>query len=194
MFLESRDTFGLVLASMGIREPDATVEDVERAQQILLEHRDNFRGFYGNDYLDAFALGDLAVTMAWSGDVFAVQLDDPDLRFVLPDEGGMRWTDNMCIPAGAEHPTDAHVFMNYVYDPQIATNITEWVWYESPVEPVHDMVIEDAQGGPDYIKELAESPLVWPDEETLAQTIPYKRLDEEEEAIWNDLFQQVIQG
>jgi hypothetical protein len=56
------------------------------------------------------------------------------------------------------------------------------------------MIIQDAQGGPDYIKELAASTLVWPDEETLAQTIPYKRLDEEEEAIWNDLFQQVIQG
>ena len=194
MFTEMRDTFGFVLATMGIEEPNATIEDVQRAQQVLLEHRQNFRGFYGNDYLDAFALGDLAVTMAWSGDVFAVHLDDPNLRFVLPEEGGMRWTDNMCIPAGAENPTDAHLFMNYVYDPQIATNITEWVWYESPVEPVHDMVIEDAKGGPDYIKQLAASNLVWPDESTLAQTIPYKRLDEEEEQAWNDLFQEVVQG
>jgi hypothetical protein len=84
--------------------------------------------------------------------------------------------------------------MNYAYDPQIATNITEWVWYESPVESVHDMVIEDAKGGPDYIKQLAASNLVWPDESTLAQTIPYKRLDEEEEQVWNDLFQEVVQG
>ncbi|MDQ4006312.1 MAG: spermidine/putrescine ABC transporter substrate-binding protein [Actinomycetota bacterium] len=195
LFLEMRDTFGLVLASMGIPEPEATVEDVEEAQRILLEHRDKIRGFYGNDYLDQLGTGNLAVSMAWSGDVFALSLDNPNLRFIVPEEGGMRWSDNMAIPAGAEHPTDAHEFMNFVYDPRIAANITEWVWYESPVEAVHQIVQEDvADGGPGYLKKLAESTLVFPTPETNEQTIPYKQLDEEEEQVWNDLYQTVVVG
>jgi spermidine/putrescine transport system substrate-binding protein len=195
MFTEMRDTFGLVLLSQGVEPSQATVEEVEKAQQVLLENRDNFRGFYGNDYYDQLATGNLAVSMAWSGDIFALSLDNPNLRFIVPEEGAMRWTDNMAIPAGAEHQTDAHLFMNYVYDPRIATNITEWVWYESPVVEVQAMVQEDiAGGGPGYLKKLAESELVFPSEETEAQLHGYRVLDEEEEQAWNDLFQQVVQG
>jgi spermidine/putrescine transport system substrate-binding protein len=195
MFSEMRDTFGLVLLSQGVEPSTATVEDVEGAQQMLLENRDNFRGFYGNDYADQLATGNLAVSMAWSGDVFALSLDNPNLRFVVPEEGGMSWTDNMAIPAGAEHPTDAHLFMNHVYDPRIAANITEWVWYESPVDEVEQIVQEDvADGGPGYLKQLAESNLVFPTPETEEQTHGYKVLDEEEESVWNDLFQEVVQG
>jgi spermidine/putrescine transport system substrate-binding protein len=201
MFLEMRDTFGLALASMGIKEPDATIEDVEAAQQMLIANRDKIRGFYGNDYIDQLATGNLVATMAWSGDVWGLSLDNPNLRFVIPEGGGMRWTDNMAIPAGSEHQLDAHMFMNFVYDSRIATNITEWVWYESPVAVVQQMIAEDA-AGPNadnlscspFCDDLANDGFVFPNEETAAQTIPYKRLDEEEEQAWNDLFQQVVQG
>jgi spermidine/putrescine transport system substrate-binding protein len=194
LFAEMRDTFGLILALQGIEEPDASVADVETARDFLLQHRDKIRGFYGNDYADQLATGSLAVSMAWSGDVFALQLDNPNLRFVVPQEGGMEWTDNMAIPAGAENPTDAHNFMNFVYDPRIAANICEWVWYESPVE-VQSIVQEDAADGrPKYLVELANSTLVFPTPETNEQTIPYKRLEPEEEEVWNNLFQEVTQG
>lgn len=201
LFSEMRDTLGLTLAMMGIPEPEATVEDVEQAIQFLIENRDRVRGFYGNDYTDGLARGDLVATMAWSGDIFALSLDNPNLRFVLPEAGAMRWSDNMAIPVGAEHPLDAHLFMNYAYDPRIATNITEWVWYEPPVAAVQEMIREDA-AGPNaknlscspFCAKLAEDRFVFPTEETNAQTIPYKQLDEEEEQVWNDLFQQVVQG
>jgi spermidine/putrescine transport system substrate-binding protein len=201
LFAEMRDTFGLALASMGIREPDATVEDVQAAQQMLIAQRDKVRGFYGNDYTDAMARGDVVATMAWSGDIFALALDNPNLRFIIPEGGGMRWTDNMAIPVGAEHPLDAHMFMNYVYDARIATNITKWVWYESPVAAVQDQIRQDVADKHEtnvscapFCDSLAEDRFVFPTEETNAQTIPYKQLDEEEEQAWNDLFQQVVQG
>jgi spermidine/putrescine transport system substrate-binding protein len=195
MFTEMRDTFGLVLLSQGVEPSTATVEEVEQAQQTLLDNRENFRGFYGNDYADQLATGNLAVSMAWSGDIFALALDNPNLRFIVPEEGAMKWTDNMAIPAGAEHPTDAHLFMNFVYDPRIAANITEWVWYESPVGEVEQIVQEDvADGGPGYLKQLAESDLVFPTPEMESQLHGYKVLEEEEEGVWNDLFQEVVQG
>jgi spermidine/putrescine transport system substrate-binding protein len=201
LFAEMRDTFGLQLAAMGIPEPEATVADVEEAQRRLIEQRGKVRGFYGNDYTDGLARGDLVATMAWSGDIFALSLDNPNLRFILPDTGAMRWSDNMAIPIEAEHPLDAHLFMNYVYDPRIATNITEWVWYESPVAAVQEMIRQDA-AGPNadslactgFCEDLAEDRFVFPTAETNDETIPYKQLDEEEEQVWNDLFQQVVQG
>jgi spermidine/putrescine transport system substrate-binding protein len=200
MFTEMRDTFGLVLLSMGVDPLQATLEDVEGAQQRLLEQRDSgiVRGYYGNDYTDQLATGSLWVSMAWSGDVFALQQDNPNLRFIIPEEGAMRWTDNMCIPITAEHPTDAHEFMNFVYEPRVAANITEWVWYESPVQQVPEVIQQDAaeEKGEDkaLLETLAASPLVFPSDETVQSTHNYKVLDEEEEMRWNELFQEVTQG
>jgi spermidine/putrescine transport system substrate-binding protein len=203
MFLEMRDTFNFALLRLGKDPQSATIADVEEAQQMLLEQKEQgiVRGYYGNDYLDQLAAGNLWVSMAWSGDIFALQLDNPNLRFVLPDEGGTRWVDNMAIPAGAEHSTDAHLFMDFVYRPEVATQITEWVWYESPVAETQSMIAKHAAGPQrddlscsPYCQRLAESQLVFPDETTLSNTYPYRILTVEEEATWNDLFQQVTQG
>jgi spermidine/putrescine-binding protein len=134
--------------------------------------------------------------MAWSGDLFALQLDqaeDQDLRWILPSEGGNRWSDNMAIPILAEHPADAHEWINYVYEPANATQITEWVWYESPVEGVQEMIAEDGKDRPNMAK-LAADPFVWPDEGVLANTSGYKRLTPEEEAVWQDHFDRVVLG
>jgi spermidine/putrescine transport system substrate-binding protein len=101
----------------------------------------------------------------------------------------------MCIPRGSEHIHDAHLFMNYVYDPEVATRITEWVWYESPVDPVQQMIEAHAEESDDEVlRALATDPYVFPTPEVTANTYPYRNLDAEEEAAWQDLFQQVVTG
>jgi spermidine/putrescine transport system substrate-binding protein len=133
--------------------------------------------------------------MAWSGDVFALALDDPDLRFVVPDTGAMKWTDNMCIPNGAEHRADAHAYMDFVYREDIAQMITEWVWYESPVAATQERIADHArETGDPLLQDLATSNLVFPTEEVNQQLYGLKVLDEEEEQEWLDLFQAVSQG
>jgi spermidine/putrescine transport system substrate-binding protein len=195
MFSEMRDTYNFMAMREGKDPTQVTVDDVERYTQELVELRDRgqFQGFYGNDYLDQLGLGNLAVTMAWSGDVFALSLDNPDLRFIVPAEGGNRWSDNMVIPVGAEHVHDAHLLMDYVYQPDVATRITEWVWYESPVSQVQELIAQHGEEQDDpLLAALATDPFVFPTAETEALTHPYKVLDAEEEEAWQDLFQQVV--
>ena len=55
--------------------------------------------------------------MAWSGDIFQQVSDGTDLKFVIPEEGGTIWTDNMCIPKTAQNPVDALTLMDYFYQP-----------------------------------------------------------------------------
>jgi len=193
MFTEMRDTMNLTLLGLGVDPQNATPEDAERAAQKLTEQRDAgiVRDYYGNNYADAFARGDLWATMAWSGDVFQLQFDNPDLQFVVPEEGGILWVDNMAIPKGAAHPVDAHMFMDFVYDPEIAAQIAAWVNYICPVPAAQDILKEATDN---YTKTVAESPLVFPTPEMEARLHHYKDLDEEEEEVWNELFGAVIQG
>jgi spermidine/putrescine transport system substrate-binding protein len=140
--------------------------------------------------------------MAWSGDVFQLQLDNPDLQFVVPEEGAILWTDNMVIPKGAEHPNDALAMMDFLYRPEIAAQVAEYVNYITPVPGAQELIREHAQTAADegdqetadYLNTVAESPLVFPTDDMLSRLHSYKVLDEEEERRWNELFQEVTSG
>ncbi len=199
MFTEMRDTMNLALLYLGVEPADATLEDAEAAQEMLLEQAPCVRDYYGNEYVDDLANGSLAITMAWSGDIFQLQFDNPDLQFVVPEEGGILWTDNMVIPKGAQHPNAALAMMNFVYDPEVAAQIADWVNYITPVPGAQDLFLQWADEADDpedeeYYRTLAESPLVFPTEEMLDRVHSYKVLDEDEERQWNELFQEVVQG
>ena len=89
-----------------------------------------------------------------------LQLDNPNLQFVVPEAGGMIWTDNMLIPTGGDIFT-ASTFMNFVYDPKVAAQIEAYVNYICPVEGA-DEEIRALDGS------LADNELIFPSEETLA--------------------------
>jgi spermidine/putrescine transport system substrate-binding protein len=203
MFAEMRDTLHLTMLSMGVKPQDATTADAQAAHDKLKPFSESgqFRNFYGNDYYDALAAEDLAVCIAWSGDVSQMKLyDNADVEFVVPADGGMLWVDNMAVPVGAEHPLDAHLMMDYWYRLDAQVPLIEYVGYFSPVTGVADRVREDAQTArdegddewADALEVIAET--AFPDNATLQNVYTYKQLSEEEEREWNDLFNDVVQS
>ena len=199
-FSDMRDMFGLTLLSLGVQPENATVDDVARARDKLLEAngRNQFRGYYGNEYYDALAAGDLAIAVAWSGDITQMQLNDNEnVQFVVPAEGGMRWNDNFAIPRGTARIDGAHKLLNYYYGVDGATTLSEYIGYFTGVEGVEEEILARAQtyrdeGSPEdaeYNEVLA--PTVVPTEDQLANTFNDKQLTEEEEEQWNDLFLEV---
>jgi spermidine/putrescine transport system substrate-binding protein len=199
-FSDMRDMFGLTLLSLGVEPANATVDDVQRAHDVLAEanSRNQFRGYYGNEYYDALAAGDLAISVAWSGDITQMQLNDnPNVQFVIPESGAMRWNDNFAIPKGTSRINGAHQLLNYYYGVPGATLISEYVGYFTPVKGVQEQIVADAEAyredgddeNADYYETLA--PTVVPTDDQLENTYPDKQLTEEEEAEWNDLFLDV---
>ena len=202
MFVDARDNLSFGLLYNGVVPSEATAEDVEAAQQVLLDQAPCVRDYYGNEYAQGLADGSLAITMAWSGDVFQLQFDNPDLQFVVPEEGAILWTDNMVIPKGAQHPNAALEMMNYVYDPEVAAQIAEYVNYITAVPGAQEIISQHAadaeaegdQETADYLNAVADSPLVFPTDDMLDRLYSYKVLDEEEERVWNELFDEVLAG
>lgn len=198
-FSDMRDMFGLTLLSLGVEPENATVADVQRAQDKLLSvPAGHFRGFYDNSYYDALAAGDLAICVAWSGDVTQMQLYDNDkVQFVVPESGGMRWNDNLVIPKGGANLENAHKLLNYWYDPVAAATLSEYVGYFTPVKDLDAKIREDAEAAraddPEWADTLeAMAPTVVPAADQIANTYSDKQLSEEEEAEWNDLFEPVL--
>ena len=163
MLTELRDTVPLVLKADGIDPVDATEEDWIAAIDKIKEAADSgqIRRFTGNDYTRDVAKGDAVAVIGWSGDAVQLQADNPDIQFVMPDEGCMLWSDNIVVPVGAPNPTAAYEFINYVYDPTNQAQITAYNNYVEPVEGVRELF--EAEGS-----DLAESQLIFPDEEFTA--------------------------
>jgi spermidine/putrescine transport system substrate-binding protein len=160
---EMPDTMGLVMQAQGADpsavEPAAFDSAIEMLQSAV--DSGQIRRFTGNDYLQDFPAGSTWAAMTWSGDVAQLQSDTPGLQWVIPDDGGMIWTDNMLIPTGGDVFT-ASTYMNFVYDPKIAAEIEAWVNYICPVVGAKE---EIAKIDPS----LAKNPQIFPDEATLSK-------------------------
>jgi spermidine/putrescine transport system substrate-binding protein len=198
-FSDMRDMFGLTLLSLGVEPANATVDDVQKAQEKLLSvKKGHFRGWYGNEYYEPLAAGDLALSVAWSGDISQMNFYDNDkVKFIVPEEGGMRWNDNLVIPKGAANIDGAHKLIDYYYSMDAAAMLSEWVGYFSPVAGIDDRVLEDAEAAkaddPDWAATLtALAPTVVPTADQIAGTYVDKQLAEDEEKEWNDLFETVL--
>jgi spermidine/putrescine transport system substrate-binding protein len=188
MLLEMRDTLGLILLGLGV-DP-ATVSTFDEAagafDQLAAAKSDGqIRAFTGNDYLDDLSTGNFAACVGWSGDVVQLAKDNPAVRFVIPDEGGMSWADTMLMPKGAANRDQAAAWMNFVYDPVQAAQITAYVQYVSPVVGVQE---ELAKIDP----ELAESPLLFPDAATLERLHGFANLPEDVEAEYDAAFSDIV--
>ena len=136
MLTEMRDTMGIIMLSLGI--DISTLTDFATAEPAFakLEQAKNdgqIRRFTGNDYMNDLSTGNFAACVGWSGDVVQLARDNPAVRFIIPESGGTAWADTMVLPKGAENRDAAAKWMDFVYDPVQAAQLTAWVQYLSPV-------------------------------------------------------------
>lgn len=187
MLTEMRDTIGLLLLGLGVNpssiksfdEAASAFEQLEKAKSD-----GQIRAFTGNDYTDDLASGNFAACVGWSGDVLQLSADNPDIRFIVPEEGGTLWWDTMVMPKGSKNRDAAAKWMDFIYDPVQAAQLTVWVQYQSPVKGVRDEVAK-------LDPALAENPLVFPDEETRKRLFPFAALDTDTEAEFEEAFSRI---
>jgi spermidine/putrescine transport system substrate-binding protein len=188
MLLEMNDTLGLILLSLGV--DISTISSFSEAEEAFAKLEQakadgQIRAFTGNDYLQDLESGNFAACVGWSGDVAQLSVENPDIRFIIPEEGGHSWADTMLIPKGAEHRDEAAQWMDFVYDPEQAAQITAWVQFISPVKGVQEEVAK-------IDPELAENPLVFPDEEMLANVFPFAFLDDETQLEFDEAWAALV--
>ena len=118
-----------------------------------------------------------------------LQLDEPALRFVVPESGGTLWSDVMCIPKGSPNAANAARWMDYVYDPVNAARIAAYVGYIPPVAGVQEVL---AASDDEFERSLAENELMFPSEEIQARLQSWGGLAEDVEAAFDERFSSII--
>jgi spermidine/putrescine transport system substrate-binding protein len=190
MLTEMRDTVPLVMKCMGVDLNGKVTEDdwLKAIDKIKAAADDGqIRRFTGNDYARDLTSGDVDAVIGWSGDAIQLQADNPDIKFVMPKEGCMLWSDNMVIPVGAPNPTAAEAWMNYVYDPKNQAQITDYNYYFSPVTGVKPLLRKSDPPA-------AKSPLIFPTKKFTAKCDVAPTLEGQEEQKVTQAFDAVING
>lgn len=179
---DPRETMAGALFYLG-HEPNTTNEDeLQEASDLIAETTDRLAAFESEDYTGLLLGGETVISHGYSGTFFDgfFESDDPEnWDYVIPEEGGIIWTDNMAVLADAPHPCTAHTFINFMLDAENGAQLSNWTYYATPNEAALEFV--DA--------EALEDPAIYPDEE-LRERLEFLEDTGETEIRYNDLFNE----
>ncbi|MCX4642856.1 polyamine ABC transporter substrate-binding protein [Streptomyces sp. NPDC055059] len=157
------ESFALLMQGNGVDITRWTPDDFHRVcdqvEKLVKSH--HIRRFTGNDYIKDLSSGDVLACQAYSGDVIQLKADDPDIEFVVPEEGGELWAESLMIPNLADHKRNAETLIDYYYRPEVAAKLATWVNYVSPVPAAREILADSKDKD---TAALAEDPLIFPDD------------------------------
>jgi putrescine transport system substrate-binding protein len=162
------DMLPSAMAYLGLDPTSTETADLEAAADLISSVRPHIRYFHSSQYISDLANGEICVAVGFSGDIFiaadrATQANNGvEIAYSVPTEGAMQWFDLMAIPADAPNAENAHAFINFVMDPQITADITNFVWYANA----------NAASMPLVDPEIANDPAIFPPEEVQEKLFP----------------------
>ena len=152
-----RETIGAALKSLGYSLNTLDDAELAAAKEVVLRWKRNIAKFENEQYKTGLASGEFLLTHGYSGDLMLVQSENSDIEIVIPEEGAALSFDDMVIPVGAQQPGLAHRFINFVLDPQVAAELTEFIYYLCPNEVSYQYLS----------KEIREDPILFPPPEVV---------------------------
>jgi putrescine transport system substrate-binding protein len=169
----------IALNYLGKKPDTASPEDYAAAEQLLLSVRPYVKYFHSSSYINDIANGSICLAIGWSGDfsIAGARAEEAkngiEIAYSIPKEGTIIWVDTMAIPADAANVDQAHAWIDFNLDAQVAATNANYVAYGSPV----------AAAIPLIDKELLEDPNTYPPEDVKAKLFPDKVADAEVERL-----------
>lgn len=147
-----QETMGLTLIQKGFSANTTNPAELDQAIARLTEGKPLVRT-WTNDTIATMTGGDIWVGMIWGSDLYQISLENEDIAYFIPEEGGIRGSDTMAIYSGAQHPIAAHLFINHMLDAEISAMNTNYIGYMGPnlaaQEFIEDYILEDPAVNPD---------------------------------------------
>jgi spermidine/putrescine transport system substrate-binding protein len=209
MMSDPQELGSLGLLAIGVEPATSTESDWAKAAKRLQQQKSDgiVRQYYDQSYIDALKNGDIVVSMAWSGDIFQADVGKyKNLHLLIPNEGGMFWTDNMCIPMYSQNPKDAMTLMDYYYNPDVQAVVEYYNDYVCPVPAAKDVLVNPTGWSKQALKAMgpsiglppsytAKAPTVFPTPAYIHNSRSYYQYKSQEElTAWNNLFLPITQG
>ncbi|MDH3452358.1 MAG: polyamine ABC transporter substrate-binding protein [Gammaproteobacteria bacterium] len=173
------EVFANLMGYLG-RDPNSDKpEDVKLFEEHMLKVRPYIKYFHSSQNINDLANGEICVAMGWSGDMLiardraAEAEQGVEIAYTIPKEGAVIWFDNLAIPSDAPHPGNAHMFLDYIMEPQVAAAISNYVFYANGNSASLPLVDDEVKTDPGIYPSDAVKAKLFPD---LADSAKFTRL------------------
>ena len=184
MFDNPRDAFAIAQARLGFSLNTTDEGEWEEAAMLLKEQKPLVQAYVMDQIFDKMESGEAWLAPYYSGDAGILVENNDNIEFVIPEEGTNYFVDAMCIPANAEHKTEAELYINFLCDPEIAAANMDYVGYATPESAAKEYLSP----------EVVENPIFYPDETVLENTEVFVNLPAETSALLDTLWAEVKMG
>ena len=161
-----------VLAYLGIPGDSIELSDYKKAAAKIKTVAPYVTYFHSSKSITDLANGDICVAIGWSGDMMmardrALEANNGhNIQYVIPKEGAPMWFDMLGIPNDAPHKDAAYKMLNYLMEPKVIADVTNYVTYANP-NPASMKYIDS---------EIASDPGIYPSDETMQKLFVFKEL------------------
>ncbi|MCD8905799.1 spermidine/putrescine ABC transporter substrate-binding protein [Staphylococcus chromogenes] len=128
----AREIMGLSLNSLGYSLNDTNPKHLKEAENELKSFAPSVKGVVGDEVSMMLEQHEAGVAVLWSGSAAPIFTSDDRFDYKVPKEGSNLWFDNMVIPKTSQNVEGAHKFINFMLDPKVNKQNTEWVEYSTP--------------------------------------------------------------
>ena len=181
---DSRFMFGLALVILGYDANSSSPDEIAEARDFLIANGGNVVAIAADDGQALLERGEVDIVIEYNGDIFQLIADCEceDFVYTLPEPTGQVWVDTLAIPAGAPNKALAEVFIDYVLDPQVGADISNYTAFASPNQAAIDAQLID--------EEYLNDPSIYPDAELTATLFTTLALPDAEQ-LYNDAWDEV---
>jgi putrescine transport system substrate-binding protein len=190
MLDSSDDIFAAALHYLGL-DPNSTKEvDYQKATELMLKARPSIRKFHSSEYIDALVRGEICFVVGYSGDIKQAQKRVAEARgateiaYSIPKEGAQLWFDNVAIPRDARNVAEAHEFINYLQQPEVAAKNSNFIAYANGNLASQKFID----------KAILEDRTIYPDADMMARLYIIKAHDAPTTRLMNRLWTRVKTG
>ncbi len=167
---DPRELPGAALIYLGYDPNTTNPDELNEARDLILTAKPYWKTFNSEDYDDSLLIpGEVTLTQGWSGDVanaywstYDDETEDGDWYYSIPQEGAVKWLDNICITASSERYDTALHFMNYLLDAEVGAAITNFTYYASPNLAAQEFILDEIlQDESIFPPDEVQDKLVW---------------------------------
>lgn len=134
MLDDARNSLAVSLLYLGYSPNSTDQNQISEARDLLMSKAEQFITYAPDTGQEMLLAGEADIVLEWNGDILQASEDNPAIKYVIPQEGSIIWTDNMCIPAGASNKTVAEKFINYILEPEVGATLSNFIRYGTPNE------------------------------------------------------------
>jgi spermidine/putrescine-binding protein len=169
---DMRETIGLALKYLGYSYNSEDPNELQQAKALLIKQKPLVKAYASSQGENFLVTGDAWFAHNWSGDIYRVMPENPNIKYVIPKEGSSTFIDNCAIPKSAQNKELAHAFINFLLEPKVDARIHNHIRYLTPNkaaleyldsglrDTVNLMAPETAEKL-EYIEDLEKSTRLW---------------------------------